>query len=100
AAFLVFVEVALRRAQGNASEVGDLVVRQAVALQPQHFHLALDVRMRVVIPVGVYRFDVFVREGELAHGRRPWCCLILLPRLNLWGFTSAGQTCTFSPRRV
>ena len=49
AACAVVVEVALYRAQGDARQVGDLLVGQGVALQPQHFHLTLDVRMRVVI---------------------------------------------------
>jgi hypothetical protein len=71
AALEVFAEVALRRAQGDPRQLGDLLVWQAVALQPQHFHLALDVRVRVVVALVVYRFEVFVREGELTHGRRP-----------------------------
>lgn len=59
-AFEIVVEVALHRTQGNAGKLGDLLMGQAVTLQPQHLHLTLDVRMRVLIAVGVYRFQVFV----------------------------------------
>ena len=43
-----------------------------MTLQPQHFHLALDVRVRVVIPVVGHGRPVLLREGELPHGRRSW----------------------------
>ena len=80
AAFEIVVQIALHRAQRDAGKLGDLLVRKVVALQPQHFHLPLDVRVRVVISVVGNSFEVFVREGELSHGCRPWCRLILLPR--------------------
>src|SRR5262249_25653373 len=100
AAVEVFAEVALRRAQGDAGEVGDLLVRQAVTLQPQHLHLALHVWVRVVVALAVYRLEVFVGEGELSHRRRLWCRVILLPGCRLWRFTSTAQTCQSSPRGV
>src|SRR5262249_54108955 len=82
-AFEGFVEGALRPAQADAGEVGDPPMGEAVTLPPQHFPLALDVRMRVVVPVVVYRLEVLDREGELAHRLSPWCRLILLPRCRL-----------------
>src|SRR4051794_8378908 len=100
AALEILVEVALRRAQGDSREGGDLLVRQAVTLQPQHFHLALDVRMRVFIAIGADCFEVVVRESKLAHRRCPWCRCILLPNCRLGRLMPPGQTCHFSPRRV
>ena len=82
-AFEVFVEVALDRAQGDAGEIGDPLMGQAMTLQPQHFHLALDVQVRVAVAVVVYRLAVLVREGELAHRHSPWCRLILIPGCRL-----------------
>ena len=71
AAFEVLVEVALHRPRGDASELGDLGVGQAVTLQPQHFHLALDVRVRVLVAVPRDHLQVLVREGQFPHGRHP-----------------------------
>src|SRR3954451_24074856 len=71
AAFEVLVEVALYRPQGDASELGDPGVGQAVTLQPQHFHLALDVRVRVLVAVPRDHLQVLVREGQFPHGRHP-----------------------------
>lgn len=96
----VVVEVALDGAAGHAGRGGDLVMLEAVALQPEDLHLALDVRVRVVVAVGGDRPEVFLREGELAHRRRPWCRLHLLPRCRLWRFSSAAQTCQRSPRPI
>jgi hypothetical protein len=78
-AFEAFVEVALDRAQGDAGAIGGPLMGQAATLRPQHVHLALGVRVRVVAAVVVCRLAVLVREGGLAHRRSPWCRLILIP---------------------
>ena len=43
----------------------DLLMRQAMTLQPQHFHLALDVRVGMMIPIVINRFQVFCRKAEV-----------------------------------
>src|SRR5262245_38875765 len=79
AAFAVSVEVAVHGAQGDAGEVGDLPVRQAVALQPQHLHLALDERVRVVIAAVSNRLPIVVSKGEYPHGRLFAWALLCFP---------------------
>jgi hypothetical protein len=54
----VVVEVALSRPQRDTGKVGDLLVRQTVALQPQCFPLALDVRVQVFVTILRNRFQV------------------------------------------
>jgi hypothetical protein len=71
ATFKVVVEVALNRPQRDTGKVGDLLVRQTVTLQPQHFHLALDVRVQVFVTILRNRFQVVVRKEELPHGCHP-----------------------------
>ena len=51
AALEVLVEVALDGAPGDVGVGGDLGVGQAVALQPEDFHLALDAGVGVVVAV-------------------------------------------------
>jgi hypothetical protein len=75
------VEVALDGAAAQVGEAGDLGVRQAAALQPQHLHLLLDARVGVVEPLAPQGGDVRVGEGKLPHGR---------PRLGS-GDTPAGD---------
>jgi hypothetical protein len=63
----VLVQVALDGATGDVRVGGDVVVVQAVALEPEHFHLALDAGVGVVIPVMGQGLPVFRREGDRAH---------------------------------
>ena len=74
----VVVEVAPDGAQGHTSQSGDLLVGQVVTFEPEDFHLALHVRMRMMIPLISNRFEVFGREGELTHG----CLLISMFQLH------------------
>jgi hypothetical protein len=67
------------RASARAGKLGDLLVRQAVALQPQYFHLALDVRVRVMIPLVLNRFQLFFRKAERAHRCYPEVGFMVLP---------------------
>ena len=47
----VLVEVALDGAEGDIGVGGDVIVVQSMALQPEDFHLALDVGIGMMISV-------------------------------------------------
>ena len=64
---MVLVEVALDGAPGDVGVGGDLVVGQAVALQPEDLHLALDAGVGVVVPVVGQGLPVVRREGDDPH---------------------------------
>ena len=49
AAFEIFVEVALDGASGDVGVGGDRVMAQAVALEPEDLHLALDAGVGVMV---------------------------------------------------
>src|SRR5262249_6536422 len=62
------VEITLHGAWGDVGARGDVGVGQAPAFQPQHFHLALDTGVWVVVAiVADLRQDVGA-EGERTHG--------------------------------
>lgn len=65
------IEVALYGAERDAGEMGDAVVGQALALEPEDVHLELDARVRVVEPVVADLGDDVIGEGERAHGSLP-----------------------------
>jgi hypothetical protein len=67
-AFTIFVEVALDGASGDIGECGDLVVAEAVALEPKNLHLALDAWVGVVIPIVGQGSAVFGGEVDRSHG--------------------------------
>jgi hypothetical protein len=69
-ALLEFVEVALHGARRDVGQFGDVGRGQAPALQPQHLHLALDARVRVMIAVVAHLRQDVGAEGERAHGYR------------------------------
>jgi hypothetical protein len=71
AAFCELVEVALDGPGRDVGQFGDVRVGEALALQPQDFHLALDPRVRMVIPIVAYLRQDFFAEDELAHGCLP-----------------------------
>jgi hypothetical protein len=67
-ALLELVEVALHGARRDIGQFGDVGVNEALALQPQDLHLALDSWVRVVVPVVADFRQHFRAEGEHAHG--------------------------------
>src|SRR5262249_433745 len=70
AAGLELVEVALHGAWRDIGQRGDLGVGQALALQPQHLHLALDAGMGMVVAVVANLRQDFRADGERTHGCR------------------------------
>jgi hypothetical protein len=48
AAVEVFIEVALDRTPGDIRQTCDLVMRQAMTLEPEDLHLALDAGVRMM----------------------------------------------------
>src|SRR5512135_1827555 len=83
AAFEVFTEVALDGAPGDVGVSGDRVMAQAVALEPEHLHLALDAGVGVVVPVVGQSFPVVRREGDDPHDGSTRCCPQVVPRQQL-----------------
>ena len=73
AALEILVEVALDGAPGDVGVGGDLVVGQAVALEPEDLHLALDAGVGVVVAVVGQGFPVVLGEGDRAHDGPPRC---------------------------
>ena len=80
AAFAVLVEVALDGASGDVGECGDAVVAEAVALEPEDFHLALDAGVGVMEPVVGEGSPVVGREGDRAHDGSTRCSSQVAPR--------------------
>src|SRR5512146_1256099 len=74
AAFEVFTEVALDGAPGDVGVSGDRVMAQAVALEPEDLHLALDAGVGVMVPVVGQSPPVSRREGDRPHDRSTGCC--------------------------
>src|SRR5262249_61532765 len=67
----VRAEVALDGGAGDAGEAGDVVVGQALGLEPEDFELALDEGHGVVIALEGDGRQVVVGESEARHGRTP-----------------------------
>ena len=63
----VLVQVALHAATGDIGVGGDVVVAEAVALEPEHLPLPLDPRVGVMVTVVGQFLPVFCWEGEGAH---------------------------------
>ena len=63
----VLVQVALDAATGDIGGGGDVVVAEAVALEPEDLHLPLDPRVGVMVTVVGQFLPVFCWEGEGAH---------------------------------
>src|SRR5512147_1268740 len=80
AALMILVEVALDGAPGDVGVGGDLVVTQAVALEPEDLHLALDAGVGVVVTVVGQSFPVVRREGDDPHDGSTRCCSQVVPR--------------------
>ena len=62
------VEVALHAAPRDIGEAGDVFVGEALALEPQDFHLLLDAWMRVMVALVADGVEVFGSKDEAAHG--------------------------------
>ena len=62
------VEVALDTAPRDVGQAGDVFVGEALALEPQDFHLLLDAGMRVAVALVANGVEVFGSKGEAAHG--------------------------------
>src|SRR6516225_2882680 len=52
---------------GNSTQLGDLVVRYALALEPQGFHPLLHTRMRMMVAFVMQRLLVCLTEYKLEH---------------------------------
>src|SRR4029450_11232465 len=51
----------------NSTQLGDLVVRYALALEPQGFHPLLHTRMRMMVAFVMQRLFVCLTEYKLEH---------------------------------
>jgi hypothetical protein len=67
-AVLELVEVALHRARRDVSQGGNLLVREALVFQPQHFHFALHARVGMMISLMANLPDCRLAESKGAHG--------------------------------
>ena len=83
AALMILVEVALDSATGDVSVGGDLVVSQAVALEPEDLHLALNAGVGVVVTVVGQSFPVIRCEGDDLHDGFTRCCSQVVPHQQL-----------------
>lgn len=52
---------------GNSTQLGDLVVRHALALEPQGFHPLLHTRMWMMVAFVVQRLFICLTECKLEH---------------------------------
>src|SRR5512135_169995 len=96
----VLVEVALHGASGDTRIGGNPVMAQAMALEPEDLHLALDPGVGVMVPVVGQSLAVVGGEGDQAHDR-PTCWVPRLLLVNsLWPCTAAYNLCQTGPRRV
>src|SRR5512135_3119725 len=100
ASLQVLVEVALHGASGDIRVGGNPVMAQAMALEPEDLHLALDPGVGVMVPVVGQSLAVVGGEGDQAHDR-PTCWVPRLLLVNsLWPGTAAYNLCQTGPRRV
>ena len=78
--FKVLVQVTLDGATGDIGVGSDLVVGQAVALEPEDLHLALDAGIGVMVPVVGQGLPVVGREGDRTHDGSTRCSSQVAPR--------------------
>jgi hypothetical protein len=78
--FQVSVQVALDGASGDIGVGSDPAVVQAVALEPEDFHLASDAGIGVMIPVVSQGLPVVGREADRAHDGSTRCGSRVAPR--------------------
>src|SRR6202042_1248532 len=64
-------EVALDGAARDSCQRGNLLVGNAVVLQPQHMHLALHERVRMIKAFVLDRSEVALRKGHVTHEQPP-----------------------------
>lgn len=65
------VEVALYGTEGDAGQLGDAVVGQALTLEPEDLHLELNARVRVLEAVVADLLQDVVSKSERTHGGLP-----------------------------
>src|SRR4051794_33440793 len=97
---VVLVEVALDGASGDVGVGGDVVVAQAVALEPEDLHLALDAGVGVMVAIVGQGLPVVRREGDRSHDGSTRCCSQVAPPSSLYRCTVAYNLCQTRPRRV
>src|SRR5512144_2412819 len=92
--------IALHGASGDIRVGGNPVMAQAMALEPEALHLALDTGVGVMVPVVGQSLPVVGREGDQAHdGPTRWVPR-LLPISRLWPCTADDNLCQTRPRGV
>ena len=69
----ILVQIALDGAPGDISVSCDQVVGQIVALEPKDLDLALDTRVRVIVPVVSQSTPVVPRKNDRPHDRSTRC---------------------------
>ena len=69
AAFEILIEVALDGASGDAGVGGDLVMAQAVALEPEGLDLALDAGLGVMVAIMGQGLAVVCGEDDVTHDK-------------------------------
>src|SRR5215212_3338003 len=87
-------------ASGDVGVGGDLVVAQAVALEPEDLHLALDAGVGVMVAVVGQGAPVVRREGDRSHDGSTRCCSQVAPLSSLSRCTADYNLCQTRPRRV
>ena len=80
AAFEILIEVALDGASGDVGVGGDLVMAQAVALEPEDLDLALDAGFGVMVAVVGQGSPVVRGEDDGAHAKPNRCGFQVAPR--------------------
>jgi hypothetical protein len=71
AALQIRVEVTLNGTSGDIGVGGDLIMVQAVALEPEDLHLALDAGVGMMIPVVGQSLPHFGSEDDGPHDGSP-----------------------------
>ena len=99
-AFTVLVEVALDGAPGDVGVGGDVVVGEAVALEPEDLHLALDAGVGVMEAVVGQGSPVFGSETDRPHDSPTRGCPQSFPRSSLCPCTATCNLCQIRSRRV
>ena len=64
---LIQLQIRPQGSGGNSTQLGDLVVRHALALEPQGFHPLLHTRMRMMVAFVMQRLFVCLTEYKLEH---------------------------------
>jgi hypothetical protein len=90
----ILIEGSLDGTAGQPGKLGDGVVRESLGFQPDHVHLLLDARMRVMVPLIAKEVENVGSERKIAHGRLP--TEGAKPPINLGTPMERGNRVTFS----